>query len=670
MKRPFLLACILTQTLIAQQPVAPTPEIAGSPRGQDVNGYNIVDSFETGYRFSLIDGDLGKYRSDVNYRNGIRLLGSNLTVNSRDGHGHFFDEIALNTLGLGNDPYQSAILRIQKNGLYRYDMTWRLDEYFNPGLRVSFGEHLMDTRRRLQDHDLILFPQWKFKFRLGYTRSSQDGPALDTTNAFDIRGDEFALFKNIRRVRNEYRVGGDIELKGIKLTWLHRWDYFKEDTPYQLDGNSAGNNPQDQTTLSSFRRAEPYHGSTPGWLANLYTGRKRWAANGRFTYAGGRRNFILDENTIGTDRSGLNQNRQVIVGGNARRPVATGDFALSFFPTEKLTLVNNTSIHSIRIDGDATFTQFDNATLTANALNFQYLGIRTITNSTDANYRASSWLGFYGGYHYSTRRIRSIEDFTVPGFPFDTTLNEQTNHIHSGLAGLRVQLFKPLTVNFDGEIDRADRPFYPISDRAYHALGARARYKQGNLLISAGYRQNYNNNSISISSYSSHSRNYSADASWVARGWLSFDAAYSKLHLDTISGLSFFAGTPRAQLVEPGNYESLYFSNIHAGNLGVRANLKKGATFYAGYSITRDTGDGRHSLSQSVTDPISAFLIPVQTFPLSFQSPVARISIRINNKMRWNAGWQFYRYREDFVFFSALQNYRAHAVYTSLLWSF
>ncbi len=47
----------------------------------------------------------------------------------------------LNTLGLGNDPYESASLRVQKNGLYRYDMLWRLNDYSNPGLTVAGGLH-------------------------------------------------------------------------------------------------------------------------------------------------------------------------------------------------------------------------------------------------------------------------------------------------------------------------------------------------------------------------------------------------------------------------------------------------------------------------------------------------------------------------------------------------
>src|SRR5437879_13589797 len=73
--------------LHGQQVVAPTPEPVGPVRGDEMNGYNVVNSVETGYRFALIDGNEGKYRSDVNYRNGLRLLGSKLTVNSRDGHG-------------------------------------------------------------------------------------------------------------------------------------------------------------------------------------------------------------------------------------------------------------------------------------------------------------------------------------------------------------------------------------------------------------------------------------------------------------------------------------------------------------------------------------------------------------------------------------------------------
>ena len=50
--------------LQAQQVVAPTTDPIGSPRGDNTGDYNITQSFETGYRFALIGGDLGEYRSD------------------------------------------------------------------------------------------------------------------------------------------------------------------------------------------------------------------------------------------------------------------------------------------------------------------------------------------------------------------------------------------------------------------------------------------------------------------------------------------------------------------------------------------------------------------------------------------------------------------------------
>jgi hypothetical protein len=60
----------------------------------------------------------------------------------------------------------------------------------------------------------------------------------------------------------------------------------------------------------------------------------------------------------------------------------------------------------------------------------------------------------------------------------------------------------------------------------------------------------------------------------------------------------------------------------------------------------------------------------VQTFPLSYQSPFVRLSIRISPKVRWNAGYQFYNYNEQFQLFNQYQNFHANNGYTSILWTF
>jgi hypothetical protein len=658
--------------LKAQQVVAPTPDQVGSPRGENTGDYNITQSFETGYRFSLVGGSLGEYRSDVNYGNGIRLLGSSLTVNSRDGHGGLFDEIVLNTSGLGNDPYQSVVLRIQKNKLYRYDMTWRLSDYFNPGLTVAGGAHLMDTSRRLQDHDVTLLPQSKVQFHLGYSRNTENGPALSTAQEFDTNGSGLPFFTDVKREWNEYRLGAEANVGGFKLMVSHRWDFFKDDTPATSDGIVAAGTAGDQTVLQQFSRSQPVHGSSSGWLGNVFTRRKRWGVNGRLTYVDGRNDFALVEMASGLGQFGQAASRQIYVGGDASRPDLAGDLSISLFPSDNLTFVNNTSVSNNRIDGLSSYSEYFTGLNLGTTIYFRYLATRIITNSTDLNYRAAKWIGFYGGYHYSDRQVRTTEAFTLPALPGagQDNLYSVTNQLQSGLAGVRLRPLKALTINVDAEIGRNTQPLTPIANGKYHTLGGRVEYRAKKVQLSTGYREEYNNNvQQEFSLFSSHSRTYTANASWSPTGWFSLDASYAKMHLDTQSFLAFFAGVTQPQLV--GNDLSLYLSNIHSGNLGARIGLGKRADLYVGYSIVKDVGDGRATaVPAGTTDPVQALLSSVQTFPLTYQSPLARFSVRISPKVRWNAGWQFYRYGEQFQLFASYQNFHALTGYTSLLWSF
>ncbi len=658
---------------LAQETVAPTTgEQVAPARGENVGGYNVVQSWELGYRYATVGGDDGKYRSDVNYQDGVRLLSSYLTVNSRDGHGHLFDEIVLTTQGLGNDPYESATLRVQKNRLYRYDMLWRSNAYYNPGLTVANGEHLFDTTYRWQDHEVTLFPQSWFRVRAGYSRTSQEGPALNTVQEFDSRGDIFPIFRDLKEQYNEYRVGMDVSLKGFRLTILHRWEYFKDDTSDSLNETLLGasvpfSTPPDLSELNNFQRSQPTRGNTEAWLGNLYAERKWIAVNARFTYAGGQGNFIQNESALGVDRFGISQNRQIAVTGDGARPVTTGDLNITLMLQPRLTIVNATSVSNTNITGNNFYTQFDNATLSAQTLNFQFLGIRLITNATDVRYRFSPRIDAFAGYRYSTRLIRSTEDLTTPGEPFSGISAEQTNNLKAGVAGVNLLLIKDLRIHAEGEIGSNTNPFTPISLRNYHAIRSRVQYRKKTYSLGGGYQDNYNNNSIVVTAYSSHARTYSAEGSWFAKPWLTVDGSYSKLHLDTVGGLAFFSGSPISRLVT--DQESIYISNIHAANLSVRIPVTKRADLYLGYNITKDTGDGRNSLATQPT-PTAQVFYNVQTFPLTYQTPLARISIKITPKLRYNLGYQYYGYHEQFGVLSEMQNYRANTGYTSLLWSF
>jgi hypothetical protein len=88
-----------------------------------------------------------------------------------------------------------------------------------------------------------------------------------------------------------------------------------------------------------------------------------------------------------------------------------------------------------------------------------------------------------------------------------------------------------------------------------------------------------------------------------------------------------------------------------------------------GYNLTKDTGDGRATLAAQTT-PVNQLLSSVQTYPLAYQTPLARLSWHLAEQLRFNVGYQYYGYHEEFGILGNNQGYRAHTGYTSLLWSF
>ena len=355
-----------------------------------------------------------------------------------------------------------------------------------------------------------------------------------------------------------------------------------------------------------------------------------------------------------------------MVGGDASRPDLLGDLEVSLFPTDRLTFVNNTSISDSRMDGNSPIPSSSTASRPGATVNFRYLGIRLITNSADVNYRLNDWIGFYAGYHYSDREVKhhrgrgGVRQRRLPCGQPD----------QSGVAGVRLHPIRPLTFNLEGELGRTNHPLATLSDKNFQTINGRAQYRLKKLQMSASYKENYDFNS-SFSLYAEHQRGYTASTVWTPRDWFSLDASYSKLHDDSNGFLAFFAGPIGGPASLDFTDRSLYISNIHSGNLGIRFALRRRADLYLGYNITKDTGDGRAAaVPADTTNPVEALLDSVQTFPLTYQSALARLSLRVTPKVRWNAGYQYYDYFETFGLLGYYQNFHAHTGFTSLLWTF
>jgi hypothetical protein len=325
--------------------------------------------------------------------------------------------------------------------------------------------------------------------------------------------------------------------------------------------------------------------------------------------------------------------------------------------------VNNT-----RINGDAAFVE---ATAAVNQFTeFEELGMQHITNATEVNFQPVQQLGLYGAYRFSTRRIRTRQLFQFSGGDFDVPLFTQDNDIHSGVAGFRWRPVRELRVSFDVEAGNADQPMTPVSDKRFHAETFRLQWRKNGLVFGGSFKSRENDISASFINHSTTGRSWGLNTSWSPpSGRFTLDAAYSRLDLDTASGiLNFFGADVRNP---PAN--SYYASNLHNLHLGSRAQPHPRVTLYFGYNLAKDTGDDFDSLpSAAGFDPAypnagfdGASLF--NSFPLTYHSPLARLSVGLRDWLSWNLGYQFYNYDERFT---GEQNYHAHVAYSSFRWSF
>ncbi len=656
----------------AQPVVAPTPdrpdEIATT------SNYTVSNSFEAGYRFADVSGNRDVYRSAVNFGNGMRLFEGQLRLNSLDGKGRFLDEFAFHTTGQGQDPYQATTLRASKNGVYRYDMQFRIVNYFNRLPSLWQGEHGLNSERIFQTHELTLFPNRRFEVVLGYDRNNHNGPGFSSegiaSNSGALRRDRFVrLTTNLRQLNNQYRAGVNFRVAGLAVSFLQGFDNYKEDTGYG-DGSALPSAADNVQPVDSLERAEPIHGNTPFTNVVVRTENEhRVGFHGRFSYASGRRNPTLGENLVATDpANAVATVRQTYVVGEANRKQGYGDFTVTFLPSGKWTITNTTSVNNTRIDGQSAFVE---ATVVASEfVAFQQLGVRFVSNITEANFRPAPKVGLYGAYRYSARRVRTDSALEFPDFDFHDGLFESGDHVHSGVGGFRWLPVQGMRVSVDAEVGRADQPLTPRSDRRFHTETARWQWRKRDAVVSASFQNAINRNPVSLVDHRSKSRQFGLQGSWARPGGrFTLDAGYTLLRLDTMSGIVNF--------LDPSNGDaasfSFYTSQLHIVNFGSRIQPRERLTVYLGYSLAKDTADGRSQLTfpegvepnyPNFTSDGSSFF---NSFPLSYQSPQARLSVQLREQLSWNFGWQFYNYNERFT---TQQNYHAHVGYSSFRWSF
>jgi len=717
----WLALVTFTSVSMAQQP-SPTPKKSPEPQptvdaGEDAGNYTVIGSIEFGYRGLSVDGDHNKYQSDLNYRAGPRLFDSTFLMKAKDGKGGLFDTLLVTSTGWGGDPNGNVRMSVEKAKWYRFDGTYRRFKYFrflnsfaNPNWVFSppnfsrppnpvTGEHGTDTRMQLGDFDLTILPKnERIKFNVGYSPERYDGPAF--TN-YHVGGNEFNLLQQMKSQANDFRVGADGKVGPVSFSFLQGFRRFRDDTSIHLGTTPGINLNPSAASLTSFHRDEPARGSVNYTRLSLHSIiAKKLDITGRIVYSKATSTYSLAESFTGRNWNprvtgwpptppaatpNILNLGQYNITGETERPNTLGDIGITFLATDKLRISNTFRVEDFKIDGTAVFSDFfsitrgSGATLRTDTVGFNNLDANRITryrkyqNTIEGDYQFNSRYSMHIGYRYGHRRIEELFDgfnlgsngsLTPPAVRTSEEFEEQ-NNTHAILGGFKARPGNNWTIYFDAEHGTADNVFTRIGNYNYTNIRGKSRFnlpsKKVSFTLAVITRNNANPSEIAGVSLEDFgvdvkSRIFSSTLDWAPTSNFSFSAGYTHHRINSDAVVEYFFDSVR---------HFFGSSQYHLKNnfffVDSVARLHSRVTLYAAYRINKDIGQG-----SLVADPTGNPGTLIASYPMSYQSPEARLAIKLNHRLDWNIGYQYYNYNESPLVGPRPQNYHAHLPYTSL----
>ena len=717
----LVLVMIVTAVLVAAQQPSPSPSPTKSnssntssttstttESGEDAGDYTVISSVEFGYRGSSVVGDHNKYQSDLNYRTGPRLFDSSFLLKSREGNGTLFETFIVNSTGWGADPQGTIRASVEQPEWYRFDATYRRFKYFrflnsfaNPNWVFSpaqfsvppdpvTGDHGLDTRIHLGDFDLTLLPKHKhIRFNIGYSPERYSGPAFISYRG---GGNEFNMLQQVDSRANDFRVGADGSLGPVNFSFLQGFRRFRDDTGIHLGVVPGINANPAAAGLTSFNRDEPARGSVNYSRLSLQTLiAKKLDITGRIIYSKAEQNFTFLETFTGRNWNPritgfpptppaatpniLNLSNYNLT-GNSERPNWLGDLGLTFLVTDRLRISNTTKVETFEINGTALFSDFFSLTrgTRTDTIGFNNRNVitgidyRRIQNTIEGDYQFNPRYSIHLGYRYGTRRVtESISGFNLgsnsPAAIAPESHTEE-NHTHVFIGGFKARPTKDWTIYFDAEHGSADNVFTRIGNYDFTNIRAKTRFKPSdrvtfNLALIA--KNNANPSEIagvSLEDFgvSIKSRIFTSSIDWATTSNLSFSGGYNFHWINSNAVVEYFFNS-----VQHPFGRSLYYSRNHFFFVESVARLAPRTTLFTAYRINKDTGQGNR-----LADPTGTPGTLIASYPMSFQSPEARLAIKLHHRLDWNVGYQFYNYNESKLVGPRPQNYHAHLPYTSL----
>ena len=705
---------LVASAAAAQQP-APSPspkksEFTDTPAetGETAGDFTVISSLEVGYRGLRVDGDLNKFQSDLNDKAGPRVFDSSFLMKTAKNEGGLLETLLATSTGWGADPQGNLRVSVEQPKWYRFDGIYRRFKYFrflnnfaNPNWVFSpatfnvapspvTGEHGYDTRIKLGDFDLTLLPKNRLiRFNVGYSPERYSGPAF--TN-YHIGGNEFMLLSELRSRANDFRVGADGRLGPLNYSLLQGFRRFRDDSVIDLGVTPGINVNPTAPSLTSFDRNEPARGSVNYTRFSLQTLiAKKLDITGRIIYSKATQNYSSLESFTGRNWNPritgfppsppgatpniLNLGRYTFT-GNSERPDWLGDVGLTWLATDKFRLSDTFKVENFDINGAALFVDFFSLTrgTRTDTIGFSnrdvstHTDYRKIQNTVEGDYQFSKNYSLHLGYRYGRRRIgEAISGFALnsnaPTLLVPVSESEE-NNTHAVLGGFKARPQKEWTLYFDAEHGSADNVFFRIGNYNYTNIRAKSRFKPtSRVAFNVALIAKNNSNPTEIAGVSLEdfgvsvkSRIFSSSLDWTTSSRFSISAGYNYHWINSKAIVDYFFNSVQHPF---GN--NLYFVRNNFFYVESIARLTPRVTLFTAYRINKDNGQGNR-----VADPTGNPGTLIASYPMSYQSPEARLAIKLHQRLDWNVGYQYYDYNESTIVGPRPQNYHAHLPYTSL----
>lgn len=656
----------------------PTPTPAPSDERLILRGFDVTSSFELGVRGVNVNGNDNKYRSDFNYKPGLRLFDSSFLMENKNKDRRWFDSLQITSSGWNADPSGFTRFNIEKVGVYRFDANVRQVVYFNNLNNHARNGHTADIRHNFGDFDWTVYPSDIFRLRFGASFNKTDGEGSITARAYS---DEFPVASRVDNSALDLRAGIDSKLFGFNLSSTFGFRRFKDDTYYSTFAN-PGYNTTNTTVISTFERTYPVKGNTQyAQFSAQRTFAKKLDFTARFIYSNTDRNIGFTEIITGRDNSNnIVDLDSFKISGDSDRRQARGDFGITYAVTRDFRISETLTFDTFEISGDNAFGEALFTRTAAggprnpvytNNLNDRVTDFRRFVNTIEADYQFDDCFGFNVGYRFTNRRIE-LTGFTQTLPPATTptlTLfsDEEENQTNTLIAGFKAKPAKNLVIFADVEHGEADNAFTRLANYNFTNLRLRTRLSFNRFAInfSAITKNNENPSTSTAPAGNYPSGNFIANTKsrilsiyfdWTPVQKLSLTAGYTFQRQTSVTDIVINTGT----LVRGS---SQFFIRDHHGFFDISAQPTKRVSIFASYQRNEDFGQGNRT---------AALPILITSYPFKLSTAEGRIAIRLTKNIDWNIGYKYIEYNERLQPLSvgAPQDYHANLPYTSLRFYF